>query len=573
MDKGPSLDLSTMRKDSLMFGLIVFLWLCAAFYFTPRILALLIGPENILAKFSIILFALLLNLFWFYGFYHLIIILFSYSKDTDNLGRSNEDKRSDEQNNPSVALLYTTCNDFKEEAVLSCFNQDYSNFHTFILDDSNEKGYKRRIDDLALKYKGKITVIRRPDRKGYKAGNINYGLSKIKGFEYFNISDADTILPKDYILRLLPYFNKPNVAFVQARQELNPNQNSSFAQELGFQIGLHYDHYLRTKNTYGFVMFYGHGALMRYDIWKEIGGFPEVATEDLAYSMKVRERGYFGVYVQDVVCYEDYPPTYQQYRRRNEKWIRGTAECLFKFYPSFLKSRRISWVEKFDVLASASSLLLAFPFLLLLLLVGFVLPFFFYHFRFQGPMFRMPIIFDSSLLNLAVGIKGNLFWRWDFFLMLLLALVSPILPAIVQIFKRPGKRLRYIVMYTFVFYAMQLVSALNLIAYLLTRKATFSITGQEREDLKDSGGGPLGFFSRPVSNHKAVVFMEAVSAALFFLISLSTQNIWFLSFGVGLIISVFLFNLGFENKLLKALVGIPLIITVIVVLFIGKTLQ
>jgi len=369
-----------MKKDPLMFRLIIFCWLCAAFYFSPRVLALIVGPENLLAKLTIVVFTLLLDIFWFYAFYHLIIILFSYNKipsfaPAKNLTKSNE---------PKVALLYTACNDFKEEAVLSCIGQNYRNYHTFILDDSSSEEHKRKIDSFASRYSQAISVIRRPDRRGYKAGNINYGLGKIGNYEYFSISDSDTILPFDYITKLLTYFVDSRVAFVQSRQEFNGNQKSIFAQYLGYQIELHCDHYVSTKNNYGFVMFYGHGALMRLDILKEIGGFPEVATEDLAYSMKIREKGYYGVYAENVTCKEDFPATYRQYRKRNEKWIKGTAECLFKYYPSFLKSKNVDWFEKFDVLVSAQSLLLSLPFFALLLLVGIILPFYYFHFQFQG---------------------------------------------------------------------------------------------------------------------------------------------------------------------------------------------
>lgn len=153
----------SIRKSPWMFGLILFCWGCAVLYFNPRLLALLVGPENILAKSAIIAFTLLLDLFWFYAFYHLIIILFSYSiKKTPLHSPLNE---PDKLNNPAVALLYATCNDFKEEAVLSYFALEYPNFHTFILDDSNEKDYKRRIDSFASRYKEKVTLIRRQDRQ------------------------------------------------------------------------------------------------------------------------------------------------------------------------------------------------------------------------------------------------------------------------------------------------------------------------------------------------------------------------------------------------------------------------
>ncbi|MCG2710932.1 MAG: glycosyltransferase [Candidatus Omnitrophica bacterium] len=555
-----------------MFGVMIFCWLCVSFYFSPRIIALLVGPENIFAKFAIILFALLLNLFWFYGFYHLIIILFSYRGNTQ-VDLDNQETLF-EVKNPRVALLYATCDDFIEKAVLSCIEQDYSNFSVFILDDGDNYEYRKEIDAFAAEYNDKVNVIRRDLKKGYKAGNINNCLKQISGFKLFSISDADTILPGDYISKLLSYFNNEKVAFVQARQELNPEQDSKFAQDLGYQIGLHYDRYLKTKNAYGFVLFYGHGALMRTDVWQKIGGFPEIATEDLAYTLKIREKGYQGIYAEEVTCLEDYPAAYKQYRKRNEKWIRGTAECLLKYFPGFARCSHIQWVEKFDVLASACSLLLAFPFFLLLLLVGIILPIYFSHFRFQGPMFDMPVAYDGSMVNLVLGVSGNLFWTWDFFLLLLIASISPVLPAITSFLTNPEKKIRYIIMYTFMFYAMQVASSLSLIAYLITRTASFPITGRDEKPLEIVRGKSfMQFLKSPISNRHEIVMMEGIFAVIFFVTCLASDNIWFLTFSSGLVLSILLFRFSFNNKIIKHLVAVSWLILMLISAFIAKTLQ
>ncbi len=557
------------NKNQLMFFIIICLWFWTVLYFNPRILALLFGPENILAKSAIISFMLLLNLFWFYAFYHLVIIIFSYLK-ISVLSKNQSRNSSILLSKPRVALLYTTYNDFQEKCVLSCVNQQYDNFQVFILDDSFDEEYKLRIDSFALKYKDLVTVIRRQNRNGYKAGNINNALRQIKAFDYFSVSDADSILPNSYISGLLPYFHDKEIAFVQAKQVLNPQQRSNFAQYLGYQISLHSDHYMKTKNRFGYVMFYGHGAMLRMDVYHEAGGFPEIATEDLAYSMLIREKGYKGVYAGEVICYEDFPPTYQQYRRRNEKWIRGTTECLFKYYPSFVKSENITWMEKVDVLSAAILLLLPFPFFILLLLVGAVLPFFYSHFRFQGMMFQIPIEFDNSLLKLMVNTTGNLFWRKDFFIMLLVSIIAPIIPAIVELKEYPSKRMKFIIMNSFMFYATEITSSLNFIAYIITRKATFPVTGHNAKKNAVSGSG---FMGNPLANHSSTVVFEGVFALGFLLISLITNNIWFLSFASGLAISIILLRFGFENKVVRYLISVPISILLIIVILIGKTLQ
>jgi cellulose synthase/poly-beta-1,6-N-acetylglucosamine synthase-like glycosyltransferase len=97
-------------------------------------------------------------------------------------------------------------------------------------------------------------------------------------------------------------------------------------------------------------------------------------SEDLALTSLMRERGYLGLFIPDVICYEDLPHTYPKYLRRQERWIKGTTEYLIKYVPSLLRCRGVGWFEKLDVLLSAGVLLNAAPFLAYLLLVAMVLP-------------------------------------------------------------------------------------------------------------------------------------------------------------------------------------------------------
>lgn len=348
-----------------MFSIVIGLWILVIFYFNPRLLILLIGPENLPAKLSVILFVICLDIFWLYTIFHMTIVTFSYFHKKKSLSLKPLEKPY-----PSVAILYVTYNDFRVDAISSCLNQNYDNFHTFILDDSTNLEYIQIIDEFANKFNNKVTIIRREDRKGYKAGNLNHALRQIADrYEYFAIADSDSIFPSDFIKKLLPYFSlSERIGFVQAMQRANPNQKSYFARAMGFNLDLHYKRYLLPKEKYGFIMFYGHGALVRTEAWQKIGGFPEIVSEDLGFSTKLRRCGYEGVLAEDVVCYEDYPETYRHYRRRTEKWIKGTLEFLFKEYPLFLKTKGISWFEKFDVLACGLSLSMGLPFLLFLLL-------------------------------------------------------------------------------------------------------------------------------------------------------------------------------------------------------------
>jgi len=66
-----------------------------------------------------------------------------------------------------VAVLYVTYNDFKEDAAMSCVKQDYSNFHTFILDDSDDIKYIKLINSFAAKHRKEITVIKEKKQESF----------------------------------------------------------------------------------------------------------------------------------------------------------------------------------------------------------------------------------------------------------------------------------------------------------------------------------------------------------------------------------------------------------------------
>ena len=207
---------------------------------------------------------------------------------------------------------------------------------------------------MLLNIEKKLRLLKRKNRKAFKAGNLNNALSLISNdYDFFTVSDSDSIIPPDLITKLLPYlFRQDKLGFVQALNKINPSQNSYLAKTMSFNLELHYKRYIMPRQKYGVIMFHGHGALILTKAWKEVRGFPEIVSEDRGFSTRLRKHNYYGLLENKCICYEDYPSTYRHYRRRTEKWLRGTLEFLFKEYPDFFLSKNISWFEKRDVFVS-----------------------------------------------------------------------------------------------------------------------------------------------------------------------------------------------------------------------------
>lgn len=553
----------TSSSQESAFVWIITLWLFAIAYFDPRILALVTAAPNLISQIAVVIVVLCLNLFWFYTLYYVGMTVSSWWL------RRGESKTSLPalKDHPPVAVLYPTRNDFREDAVETLLQMDYPHFHLFILDDSTMDEFSRRIDRWAAGHASQVTVIRREVHQGFKAGNVNYTLRQIhQDYSYFAICDDDGIFPRNFISDLLPHLESDaSVAFAQARQEGNPAQPGFFGQAMGYAVAMHFRHYVRARQAFGFLMFYGHGALLRTSTWKQVGGFPEIVTEDLAYSARIRALGCRGVFVDDVVCYEDYPPTYAQLRKRTEKWIRGTAEFLKLEFGSFWKSTCVPWFEKVDVLVHATTHFMAVPMLLFLILLGTLLPMTMHQFQYPGSYFLMPVPEGKSVIGYLTQIRYHIFWSWDFYFVMMLTILAPMLPILIDHRKNLRKVVNYISTSTFVYFGSMVAEAASLFAFLLTGKAFFRNTHDVASEKKM---GLKEFLQKYHPNHPLVWVIELSLGLLFLGISWQTRNLWFLAPGSALLLSPLVHVLGWRTQLVRALTAVPFLVGVVILGFV-----
>ena len=198
-----------------------------------------------------------------------------------------------------------------------------------------------------------MQVIRRPDNKGFKAGNLNHAISQYLHEEYLLICDADEIIPPDFVERLLPYFVDDRVGFVQANHRARL-ESTQFAATQAMAVDAYWGYFLPAKNAFGFVAFQGHGAIIRRSVWEKTEGFPEMMCEDLGWSSRALAEGYRGVFATDVIAHEATPATYKALVKSRMRVTAGAVEYYQREYLRLLKSRFASVPEKLDVLVSSS---------------------------------------------------------------------------------------------------------------------------------------------------------------------------------------------------------------------------
>jgi cellulose synthase/poly-beta-1,6-N-acetylglucosamine synthase-like glycosyltransferase len=232
----------------------------------------------------------------------------------------------------------------------------------------------------------------RPDRVGYKAGNLRYNFSRVQG-EYVAYFDADHRPEKDFLRNTVPYFfdrdgkTISKIALVQTPWAYhNTHQNiltecgeynmhthgpaptdipcvslfasftcpcvlanhtfcsSQNADAFGLDIH-HVCEQVGRSINYRLFGFNGTGGIWRRRAIEDAGGFTwETITEDLLLSYRAYMMGYELVYVRHFPQCLEVPAHIQAHIQQKHRWTKGFLQVFRLFRGNLLSPKVPFWV-------------------------------------------------------------------------------------------------------------------------------------------------------------------------------------------------------------------------------------
>lgn len=176
-----------------------------------------------------------------------------------------------------------------------------------------------------------ISHIRRPQREGFKAGALAYGLTLTQA-EFIAIFDADFIPAPDFLQKTLPHFSSPSVGVVQTRWGHLNESYSLLTQLQAFGLDGHFVVEQGGRNANGhFINFNGTAGIWRASCITDAGGWSsDTLTEDLDLSYRAQLRGWQFVYLEKVESPAELPATMPAFKSQQYRWMKGAAECARK---------------------------------------------------------------------------------------------------------------------------------------------------------------------------------------------------------------------------------------------------
>lgn len=223
-----------------------------------------------------------------------------------------------------------------------------------IIDDSDDDTVEI-VDKLVRRYRKegiRIEVLRRVGREGFKAGALQAALDKTDD-EFIAIFDSDFTPPADFLIRSVPHFLlDEGLGVIQSRwTHINRDYN---LLTRGIAVGIDVHFLIEQVGRYAagcFQNFNGSGGVLRKQALLEAGGWQsDTLTEDLDASYRIQLQGYRILFLKDLECPGEIPPTVPSFKKQQGRWACGSLSTAKKHLPYLLRNSDIGYVKRLEAL-------------------------------------------------------------------------------------------------------------------------------------------------------------------------------------------------------------------------------
>ncbi len=303
-----------------------------------------------------------------------------YSKKTkgvkkDIYPKNNKALSPEDINLPKVSILLPIYNEriVLEKLLYAVSNLQYplKKFDIWLLDDSTDTTSQlaQKLVNDYKKHGIPIHYASRGHRKGFKAGNLNFGLNLAQG-EFIAIFDADCLPPKDFLLKTIPYFSNNKVGYLQTSVQYS-NRNKSFLTRFQAMLATHKEYITEGQELQNAMSsLTGSSCLWRRACIDAIGGIQDATiSEDMDMGLRAQLCAWKYIFVPYVTSQAELPETIAAFRVQRERWGRGHIQNSLRHAKGIIKNNMSikAHMQAFSMLF-ASFLLSSFYIIMLLCL-------------------------------------------------------------------------------------------------------------------------------------------------------------------------------------------------------------
>jgi len=232
---------------------------------------------------------------------------------------------------PKISIIIPAYNEEKTIAktIESVLALDYPKrlLDIIMVNDCSKDHTREKAEPFAKN--GDIRLLNNPVNKG-KAYSLNHAMRMCNG-DFVACVDADSIVERDILKKLLPYFYNDKVGAVtpalkvwKSESYLEKVQSAEYILNIFLRKMLSFlDSVHVTPGVF---------SIYRLSVLKEVGGFDENnLTEDMEIALKIHDAGYSIESNLNAMSYTMCPQGWRELYRQRLRWYRGGLENMVKY--------------------------------------------------------------------------------------------------------------------------------------------------------------------------------------------------------------------------------------------------
>ncbi len=228
---------------------------------------------------------------------------------------------------PLVSIVVPAYNEEKNilPTLYSLVQLDYpkNKLEIIVVNDGSKDNTKQTVQDFIVKNKAFDIKLINKNNEG-KGAALNDGLKIAKG-EFFVCLDADSIVTRDSLWKILPHFTNDNIAVVLPLLKVKKPKNLwQKMQWLEYIVNMFYKKLMSNLDCVHVSP--GPFSVYRKKVLDKLGGFDENnLTEDLEITLRIQSKNYRIIQLLDAEVFTLAPKTFKELYRQRNRWFKGAV--------------------------------------------------------------------------------------------------------------------------------------------------------------------------------------------------------------------------------------------------------
>lgn len=207
---------------------------------------------------------------------------------------------------------------------------DYPNFEVLVIDNNTkDPAVWQPVEEYCAVLGERFRFFHVAPLSGFKAGALNYALDRTaEDAEIIAVIDSDYIVTANWLADLVPHFEDPQIAIVQAPQDYRDGEENLYKSMCNAEYKGFFHIGMVTRNERNAIIQHGTMTMVRRTVLDRLRWGTGTITEDAELGLRVFSEGLLAGYIEKSYGQGLIPDTFIDFKKQRFRWAYGAIQIM-----------------------------------------------------------------------------------------------------------------------------------------------------------------------------------------------------------------------------------------------------